>query len=155
MNNISVIGRLTRDANISVTSSGIKRAKFTLAIPFYNGKEESVDYIPVIAWRSDAEVIEKYTSKGIKIAIIGKMTYNTYTNKSGKKESILYLDPSKIELIDFKDKMTTGESASTTKKMEEIGIEELTGQTSKLTTNETISKDTQSTIDDFDWDFDI
>ena len=90
MNQIEIVGNLTKDVEIEKTQSGIPRAKFTVAVQrrFANadGKYET-DFFNVVAWRGAAEYCAKYMKKGNKIAIAGSMQSRTY-EKDGVKHTV-------------------------------------------------------------------
>lgn len=86
MNIIAITGRLTKDIELSKTSSGIMFAKFNVAVPSEmkdsNGERQS-DFFPCIAWRENAEKIQNYFHKGNAIELFGSMNSRTFTNKDG------------------------------------------------------------------------
>ena len=82
MNNCTFIGNLTRDPEIRTTQSGVLTARFTVAVQRRykdksTGKYES-DFIRCTAFRSSAEVIQKYFQKGSRIGIQGSMHTDSY-----------------------------------------------------------------------------
>lgn len=81
MNNVILIGRLTSDPVI--TYSGDKQlARYTLAVDRVG---EGTDFPNIVAFGHNAGFAEKYLSKGMKIAIEGRITTGSYTNKDGQK----------------------------------------------------------------------
>ncbi|WP_150536020.1 single-stranded DNA-binding protein, partial [Streptococcus pneumoniae] len=67
INNVVLVGRLTRDAELRYTQSNIAVATFTLAVnrPFKNeAGEREADFINFKAWRGTADIIAQYCSKG-------------------------------------------------------------------------------------------
>lgn len=98
MNKVSLIGRLTHTPDIR--NNGTTFAKFTLAVDrrFKKDGEQSTDFINCIAFGKTAEVIEKYVSKGTKIAIVGRIQAGSYTNKQGQK---VYTTDVIVEEMDF------------------------------------------------------
>lgn len=89
-NIITLVGRLTRDPEISQTQNGIKMAKFTLAssddYKKKNGEEvKRTNFIQCEAFGGIVEVLERYTQKGKQVLVIGKMYVRESTNKEGKK----------------------------------------------------------------------
>ena len=88
MNHVSLIGRLTKDPQISYTtgSKPTAVARFSLAVDrrFSYGQEKTADYIPCVAFGKTAEFFEKYVHKGMKMAVDGHIQTGKYTNKDGK-----------------------------------------------------------------------
>ena len=86
MNSYNFIGRITTDLELKKTPSDVSLVDFMVAIDRYNGKnkEKTADFIPVSAYRSDAENIVKFFSKGSMIGITGNIKTDTY-EKNGEK----------------------------------------------------------------------
>lgn len=90
MNNVSLIGRLTKDADVRTFGKGkeaVAMARFTLAIRDGKDKDgnERTQFINCAAWGAVAEIIDKYTKKGDMLAVDGKLVNNNYEDKDGNK----------------------------------------------------------------------
>jgi len=89
MNKVILIGRLTRDPEIryAQNENGTAVARYTLAVDrrFKRDGEQDADFIGCVVFGKGAEFAEKYFSKGIKIAITGRIQTGSYTNKEGQK----------------------------------------------------------------------
>lgn len=82
-----VMGRLTSDPELRQTPSGVSVTRFTVAVDrgyTKQGEEKKTDFINVVAWRSNAEFVCKYFSKGSMIAIQGAIETGSY-EKDGVK----------------------------------------------------------------------
>ena len=90
MNKVILMGRLTRDPNISY-STGEKQtaiARYTLAVnrrQNSNSGEQTTDFISCVAFDKSAEFAEKYLHQGTKIVVVGRIQTGSYTNKDGQK----------------------------------------------------------------------
>lgn len=87
MNKVILMGRTTDAPNVSYanTSNGqLAIAKYTLAVDRM-GKDAGTDFIRCVAFGKNAEFAEKYISKGLKIAIEGRIQTGSYEDKDGKK----------------------------------------------------------------------
>lgn len=83
MNNVFLIGRLTRDVELKYTAKDNQPiAKFTLAV---NRVGEGADFIPITVYGKSAENCEKYLHKGSSAAVSGRITTGSYTNKNNVK----------------------------------------------------------------------
>lgn len=82
MNNVVLIGRLTRDPEITYTQSGTAVCKFTLAVD-RQGKD-GADFIRIVAWNKTAENCNKYLAKGRQAAVQGRIQTGSYKNKDGQ-----------------------------------------------------------------------
>ena len=86
LNSIIIMGRLTADPELRTTSSGLSVSSFTVAVDRRyqrQGEEKQTDFIPVVAWRQQAEFVTKYFSKGQMIAVEGSLQSRKYEDKSG------------------------------------------------------------------------
>ena len=86
MNKCIVMGRLTRDPEITVTANA-KIARYTLAVdrPARAGAERQADFISCVAFNNGADFAERYLQKGTKLLVTGRIQTGSYTNKDGKK----------------------------------------------------------------------
>lgn len=105
INNVTLVGRLTRDPEIKYTQSGKAVAKFSLAVG--RMKKEETDFINCIAWEKTAEVIGEYCRKGSKVGIVGKIQTGSYENEEKKKIYTFDVLIREIQFLDTKEK--TGE----------------------------------------------
>ncbi len=91
MLNISAImGRLTADPELRHTPNNVAVTAFTVAVDRSYAKvgtERQTDFINVVAWRSTAEFVCKYFSKGKMIAITGPIQTRNYEDKQGNKRT--------------------------------------------------------------------
>lgn len=105
MNNIVLLGRLTKDADIRSTQSGKVVASFTLAVdrPYtQNGKRE-VDFIACQIWGKSAEVLGKSVHKGQRILLEGRLQIRQYTDKNGNKRTAAEVVTDRFEFIERKE----------------------------------------------------
>lgn len=95
MNKIIISGRLTKDVELKATSNGNSVARFTVAVARRTDRNKS-DFINCIAWRQQAELINKYFHKGSPIYLIGELLQETY-EKDGKRNTIYQVNVNEIE----------------------------------------------------------
>lgn len=104
------IGRMGNPAEIKTTDSGAKCARFSIACTErgYTRKSDNVqvpertEWIPIIAWRGLADIIEKYTRKGSKLFIEAHFTSSRYEDSIGAKRTSFEFIADSIELLDPK-----------------------------------------------------
>ena len=88
LNKIFIMGRLTRDPELRRTQNGTAVAGFALAVDrdYKNadGTKET-DFIEVVAWRSSAEFVSKYFTKGRMAIVEGRLQIRDWTDKDGNK----------------------------------------------------------------------
>ena len=84
------MGRLTADPELRHTPNNVAVTAFTVAVDRSYAKvgtERQTDFINVVAWRSTAEFVCKYFSKGKMIAITGPIQTRNYEDKQGNKRT--------------------------------------------------------------------
>lgn len=82
MNNVCLIGRVTKDVQERRTQNGTPVVSFTLAVD-RRKREDGADFIPCIAWDKTAETIAKYVHKGDLFAVTGYIQVRSY-EKDGR-----------------------------------------------------------------------
>lgn len=110
MNSVQLIGRFTRDPEIKYSDGGSSIARFSLAVDrrFKQEGGDTADFINCIAFGKTAEFIEKYFSKGKKIALNGRIQTGSYTNKENVKVYTTDVVAENVEFVESK-----GESGQT------------------------------------------
>ncbi len=106
MNKAFLIGRLTRDPELSQTPSGISVCKFGLAVNrnFTNADgEREADFFNITAWRALAENCSKYLTKGKKICVVGNIQVRNYEDRDGNKRTSVDIVAEDIEFLSPKD----------------------------------------------------
>ena len=90
MNKVIVIGRLTKDPEIRETTTGKLVANFTVAVDrrVSKGAEKKADFINCVAWEGRGEFIKNYFSKGVRIAVEGRLETRTWDDAEGKKRYV-------------------------------------------------------------------
>lgn len=92
MNNVNLTGRTTQDIELKCTSNGVSYTMFSLAVnrKFKDQNGEYItDFIPCVAWRSQAEYLSKYVAKGNLIEVTGEIQQRTYQTQSGETKYII------------------------------------------------------------------
>jgi single-strand DNA-binding protein len=106
MNKVICIGRLTKEADLKYTQSGIAVARFTLAVQrnFSNAQGEyEADFIQVVVWRKQAENVATYTGKGSLVAIDGRLQTGSY-EKDGRTVWTTEVVADQVKFLDSKKK---------------------------------------------------
>ena len=88
LNKIILMGRLTRDPELRRTSSGTAVTSFSLAVDRdfkSQGGDKETDFIDIVAWRSTAEFVSKYFTKGRMAVVEGRLQIRDWTDKDGGK----------------------------------------------------------------------
>lgn len=105
MNNVSLVGRLTKDVELKHTNTQTAVATGTLAVnrtfKNQNGEREA-DFINIVAWRKTAEILAEHTSKGSQVGVIGRIQTRNYEDKDGKRVYVTEVVAESVSLLDSK-----------------------------------------------------
>ena len=120
-NSITIIGNLGRDPEIRETQKGSQFATLSVATNRMVQGERETDWHKVVVWDTKiTEVLQKYTHKGSKVLLRGRLTYKKWTNKEGVEMTTaeIHLDrfDSQMKLMDSRkdgeNELATQEGAS-------------------------------------------
>ena len=105
MNNVILIGRLTRDPELSYTQTQMAICKFTIAVdrPTKAGEEKTADFIRITVFGKQAENCNRYLGKGRQCAVNGRIQTGSYTNKNGVKVETTEVVASNVEFLQAKE----------------------------------------------------
>ena len=101
MNYVSLLGRLTRDVEVTYTQSGKAYARFSLAVSRGTSNRDEVDFINCIAWEKRAETISQYFKKGSRILVQGRITTGSY-EKNGETRYTTDVVVNNLDFIETK-----------------------------------------------------
>ena len=91
LNHIVLMGRLTRDPELRYTQSQTPVATFRIAVDRdfggRDGGEKQTDFIDIVAWRSTAEFVSKYFTKGSMAVVSGRLQMRDWTDRDGNKRT--------------------------------------------------------------------
>lgn len=118
LNNVILLGRLTRDPELRYTTSGMANARFNLAVDRGLSKEKkaeaernnqpTADFINIVAWGKTAELCANYLSKGRMVGIEGRIQTGSY-EKEGIRTYTTDVVVNKIHFISNGDNKNTEE----------------------------------------------
>ena len=105
MNNLTIIGNLTRDPELRTTQTGVNVCSFTVAVNRRRKAEgqPEADYFRVTAWRQLAGNCQQYLTKGRKVAVTGPVSVSTYTANDGTTRATLELTANDVEFLSPRD----------------------------------------------------
>lgn len=105
LNRAVLMGRLTADPELRHTQNDLAVTSFTLAVNrsyVKSGTERQTDFIDIVAWRSTAEFVCKYFSKGQLIAVEGVIQTRTYQDKDGNKRKAVEIVADNVHFAESK-----------------------------------------------------
>jgi single-strand DNA-binding protein len=112
INNVTLVGRLTKEPDLRYTPNGVPVANFTLAVnrPFSNqGGEREADFIPIVVWRKPAENAANYLKKGSLAGVTGSIQTRNYEGSDGKR---VYVTEVQAESVQFLEPKSSGSNNS-------------------------------------------
>lgn len=106
MNVVIITGRITKDLEVRYTPSQMAVTSFTLAVdrPVKKGEEKHADFIRCTVFGKQAEMLEKWSRKGNRIAIEGRIQTGSYQNKNGDTVYTTDVIANRVEIIDWPEK---------------------------------------------------
>lgn len=107
MNKVQLVGRLTKNVELKMTSNQKAFCNFTLAVDRRfkdaNGQRQA-DFINCVAWNQTAEFIQKYFQKGSRIGVCGCIQTRNYDNDNGQKVFITEVVVEEAEFVESQQK---------------------------------------------------
>ena len=130
LNHITIMGRLTRDPELRHTQSGTAVAGFTLAVERdfkVDTGDRETDFVDCVAWRSTAEFVSRYLSKGRMAIVDGRLQIRDWTDRDGNKRRSaevvadhVYFGDSKREVGTSQGQITAYQSSGEVDAFEEL-----------------------------------
>lgn len=103
INNVVLVGRMTRDAELRYTPSNVATASFTLAVNrnFKNqAGEREADFINCVIWRQQAENLANWAKKGALVGITGRIQTRSYDNQQGQRVYVTEVIAENFQLLE-------------------------------------------------------
>lgn len=106
INNVVLVGRLTRDPELRYTPSNVAVATFSLAVNrnFKNqAGDREADFISCIMWRQQAENFANWCKKGNLVGITGRIQTRSYENQQGQRVYVTEVVAESFQTLEKKD----------------------------------------------------
>jgi single-strand DNA-binding protein len=132
INQVILMGRLTRDPETRTTTSGKTIASFSLAVD-RGGQDDATDFFEVTAWEKLGELVSQYLSKGRRCLVQGRLRQDSWDDKeTGKKRSKIEVVATDVTFLDGPSGEGGGNapsapraSSSAPKKSDDVVIEDI------------------------------
>ena len=114
MNKVIMMGRLTREPEVSSSTSGTTFARFSIAVDrkFKKEGDPDADFFNCTSFGKQAEFVERYLKKGTKVVVTGRLQNNNYTNKDGQKVHDVRIMCEEVEFAESKNSSDSSNSGS-------------------------------------------
>ncbi|SDW97534.1 single-strand binding protein [Alicyclobacillus hesperidum] len=116
LNRVILIGRLTADPELRYTNNGTAVTSFTLAVDRMRSNangERQTDFINIVVWQKQAEVVAQYLQKGRMAAVDGRLQIRTYENRDGQKVRVAEVVAEGVRFLDRGEGGNSAKSAPT------------------------------------------
>ncbi|RYX79511.1 single-stranded DNA-binding protein [bacterium] len=133
INQVILMGRLTRDPEVRTTTTGKTITSFSIAVD-RGGQEDVADFFDVTAWEKLGELVSQYLSKGRRCLVQGRLRQDSWDDKeTGKKRSKVEVVATDVTFLDGPNGEGGGNaggssnynSQSSNKKSEDVVIEDI------------------------------
>ncbi|HFI0188040.1 TPA: single-stranded DNA-binding protein [Streptococcus suis] len=115
INNVVLVGRMTRDAELRYTPSNQAVATFTLAVNrnFKNQDgEREADFVNCVIWRQQAENLANWVKKGALIGITGRIQTRNYENQQGQRVYVTEVIAESFQLLESRGQQSNSQEGS-------------------------------------------
>ncbi|MCL2157779.1 MAG: single-stranded DNA-binding protein [Oscillospiraceae bacterium] len=104
-NKVILIGNMVADPELKTTPTGVNVCSFRIAVGrrFVKANEpQQTDFLDVVAWRTQAEFVTKYFSKGKPILVCGSIQSRNWQDKEGNKRTTVEIIADEISFVERK-----------------------------------------------------
>lgn len=98
INLVTLVGRLTRDPELSYTQANVPVCKFSIASNRGTNPDD-VSFFDIVAWNKTADLCGQNLRKGSQVIIEGRLKQNRYTDKEGQKRSKIEIIANNVQFI--------------------------------------------------------
>jgi single-strand DNA-binding protein len=102
LNKAILMGRLCADPELRSTGNGTPVCTFTLAVD-RRSKDEGTDFIEVVVWSKTAEFVTKYFTKGMQVAVAGRIQTRNWEDKQGNKRKSVEVVADEVHFAEKKN----------------------------------------------------
>lgn len=100
INQVILMGRLTRDPETRTTTSGKSVTSFSIAVDRI-GQDDQADFFDVTAWEKTGELVQQYLAKGRRVLVQGRLRQDSWDDKeTGKKRSRVEVTATDVTFLD-------------------------------------------------------
>ena len=106
MNVVILTGNLGRDPEVRYTTEGVAVAQFPLAVNFTRGDRKRTDWVNVVCFRKQAEVVAEHLAKGSRVGVEGSLRTRTWTDSEGNRRKVVEVVARRVEFLGRKAEPT-------------------------------------------------
>lgn len=130
INQVILMGRLTRDPELRTTTGGKNIVSFSIAVD-RGGQDDAADFFNINAWEKLGDLVMQYLSKGRRVLVQGRLRQDRWDDKeTGKKQSRIEVTASDVTFLDGPSASAGSDDSdapkkSYSKKTEDVVIEDI------------------------------
>lgn len=116
INNVVLVGRLTKEPDLRYTNNGTATASFTLAVnrSFKNANgDREADFINCVIWRKPAETLANYAHRGTLLGVTGRIQTRNYENQQGQRVYVTEVVAENFQLLESKNSNSSQNTSAT------------------------------------------
>jgi len=104
INHVVIVGRLTKDPDLSYTQSGAAVCKFSIAVNRSSGQstgnqEDKTSYFNVVTWNKTAEICKEYLARGKQVGIDGRLQQRRWVSQDGMKKNTVEIVANNVQFF--------------------------------------------------------
>ena len=123
INQVILLGRLTRDPEQRTTASGKNVVSFSIAVDRPT-QDDQADFFNITAWDKLGDLVMQYLSKGRRVLVQGRLRQDSWEDKeTGKRQSRIEVTASDVTFLDGPSGDNSASAAPKTTKKEEVVTE--------------------------------
>lgn len=101
INNVVLVGRLTRDPELRKTQTGRSVLSFSIAVNRkFQSQEQAADFINCVAWNQTADFLARYATKGALVGVEGRIQTRNYEDKTGNRVYVTEVVCDSVQLLE-------------------------------------------------------
>jgi single-strand DNA-binding protein len=104
-NKVILIGNMVADPELKTTPNAVNVCSFRIAVGrryVKAGEQQQTDFIDIVAWRTQAEFVAKYFSKGKPILVCGAIQSRNWQDKEGNKRTTIEVIADEVSFVERK-----------------------------------------------------
>jgi single-strand DNA-binding protein len=109
MNNVNLLGRLTKDPELRQTEDGKSICTFNLAVDDTFSREDRADFIRITVFGNQAETCNKYLRKGFLAGVSGRIRSDSYTDAEGIKRYPVSITADRVQFLQWPEKVQSND----------------------------------------------
>ncbi|MBN0970913.1 single-stranded DNA-binding protein [Mycoplasma phocoeninasale] len=151
MNKVILVGRMANSPYKGITASNVEYSRFTIVVkrPYITPNNEPIlDFVPCVAWRANAQFVNKYHDKGSLLLIEGSFQSSKITSPDGQISNSYVISVDRVESLESKEAAEARKKNSLTREFTIPADPKFSKED-----NHSPAEAQEDAFDQLDWDF--